>query len=158
MEHDDEVRVDEVRVVSASREIGADAEVMWELLVEPAEHSKVDGNDNVVAAEPGQRVVAVGDVFVTSLTNGSIRHNHVVEFDDGRLLAWCPSEPDREPPGHRWRWELEPLGPGRTLVTHTYDWTELSDETRLERARATTAERLDASIDRLAAIAERSPG
>jgi hypothetical protein len=41
------------------------------------------------------------------------------------------------------------------LVTHTYDWTELSDVKRLPRARATTADKLAASLERLAALAER---
>jgi hypothetical protein len=39
-------------------------------------------------------------------------------------------------------------------VTHVYDWTRLTDEGRLPRARATTADRLRASLDRLAALAE----
>jgi hypothetical protein len=59
------------------------------------------------------------------------------------------------PPGHLWRWELEPLDDGRTRVTHTYDWSLLTDENRLVRARATTADRLQASVDKLAALAER---
>ena len=60
------------------------------------------------------------------------------------------------PAGHLWRWEIEPVGEGRSLVTHTYDWTELTDENRFARARATTADALSASIDRLAELAERS--
>ncbi|HEX2402906.1 MAG TPA: polyketide cyclase, partial [Mycobacterium sp.] len=43
----------------------------------------------------------------------------------------------------------------RTQVTHTYDWSALTDETRLPRARATTADKLLASIERLAELAER---
>ena len=88
------------------------------------------------------------------LTRGGIRDNHVVDFVDGRRLAWRPSVPGKSPPGHLWAWELEPLGPSRTLVTHTYDWTELTDRSRLARARATTTATLRASLDRLAAIAE----
>jgi hypothetical protein len=42
-----------------------------------------------------------------------------------------------------------------TLVTHTYDWTELTDVTRLAKARTTTADNLHASLDRLAEIATR---
>jgi hypothetical protein len=53
-----------------------------------------------------------------------------------------------------WRWELEPADAGHTRVRHTYDWTRLTDEQRLPRARATTAERLQASVDRLAELAE----
>ncbi|HTQ91200.1 MAG TPA: hypothetical protein VMK84_17080 [Streptosporangiaceae bacterium] len=60
------------------------------------------------------------------------------------------------PAGHLWRWELEPAGSSRTRVTCTYDWTRLTDETRLPRARATTSERLQASLDLLAGLAEGS--
>jgi hypothetical protein len=28
-----------------------------------------------------------------TLTRGSVRDNHVVEFEEGRRLAWPPSEP-----------------------------------------------------------------
>lgn len=145
-----------VRVVTASREIAAAAEKIFELIADPAQQPRWDGNDNLAEAPPGQRVTAVGDVFTMTLSRGSVRHNHVVEFAEGRRIAWRPAEPDTAPPGHLWRWELEPLGPSRTLVTHTYDWTELRDETRVERARWTTPERLQASLERLAEIAERS--
>jgi hypothetical protein len=43
----------------------------------------------------------------------------------------------------------------RTLVTHTYDWTRLTEEERLARAQSTTADSLRASLDRLAELAER---
>lgn len=87
-------------------------------------------------------------------TTGKVRENHVVEFDEGRRLAWRPAEPGREPPGHLWRWELEPIDNSHTRVTHTYDWTLLADESRMARAKATTADKLMASLDRLAALAE----
>lgn len=144
------------RLVTADRAVEAPAELVFELIADPSAQPRWDGNDNLAAAEPGQRVRGVGDVFVMTLTLGSVRENHVVEFDEGRRIAWRPSERGKPPPGHLWRWELEPLGDGRTLVRHGYDWTELTDPDRLERARATTAERLQASVDRLADLAEQS--
>ncbi|BBY27849.1 SRPBCC family protein [Mycolicibacterium sediminis] len=146
---------DEGKVVSASRDVAATADVIFELIADPSRQPEWDGNDNLASARPGQRVTAVGDVFVTSLTLGEDRENHVVEFDEGRLIAWRPSEPGSQPPGHLWRWTLEPLGDGRTQVTHTYDWTHLTDEKRMVRARATTAEKLLQSVNRLAELAER---
>lgn len=142
------------RVVSASREIGAAPEVVFELIADPARQPRWDGNDNLRAAPTGQRVRRPGDVFSMTLTTGATRENHVVEFVEGRRIAWTPAEPGRRPPGHLWRWELEPAGPGRTRVTCTYDWSRLTDRNRLPRARATTTERLGASLDRLAAVAE----
>jgi uncharacterized protein YndB with AHSA1/START domain len=144
------------RIVTAAREISASSERIFELIADPAEQPRWDGNENLKEAAPGQRVRAVGDVFTMQLTTGSIRENHVVDFVEGRRIAWRPAEVGKAPPGHMWAWELEPLGPSRTLVTHRYDWTDLSDEQRLPRARATKAENLRASLDRLAGLAERT--
>jgi uncharacterized protein YndB with AHSA1/START domain len=143
------------RIVSASRDVAATAEEIFELIADPSQQPRWDGNDNLSEAPTGQRVRAVGDVFAMTTTKGLVRHNHVVEFAEGRRVAWLPAEPGRPAPGHLWRWELEPIDPSHTRVTHTYDWTNLTDEQRLPRAQATTADRLKASLDRLAALAER---
>lgn len=147
-------KAEAARVVAASREIAAPAEVIFELIADPSQQPRWDGNENLAEAPAGQRVREVGDVFTMTITQGSDRQNHIVEFEESRLIAWRPSEVGKEPPGHLWRWQLEPLGDNRTLVTHTYDWSQLTDEKRLVRARATTADKLQASIDRLAALAE----
>lgn len=145
---------DDGRVVSASREVQAPAAAIFELIADPARQHEWDGNENLAAAAAGQRAHAVGDVFVMTLTTGADRENHIVEFEEGRLIAWLPSEVGKRPPGHLWRWELQPLDDGQTRLTHTYDWTNLTDEKRLVRARSTTSDRLQASVDRLAALAE----
>ena len=142
------------RVVSASREVAASAEAIFELIADPSQQPRWDGNDNLREARTGQRVRKTGDVFTMVLSKGAVRENHIVEFEEGRRIAWRPAEPGGQPPGHLWRWELEPTGESTTKVTHTYDWTELTDEKRLGRARATTSDKLQASLDRLAALAE----
>jgi uncharacterized protein YndB with AHSA1/START domain len=142
------------RVVSASREITATPELIFELIADPAQQPRWDGNHNLATAATGQRVRRAGDMFTMTLTSGGIRENHVVEFDEGRRIAWTPAEPGRRPPGHLWRWELEPIGASGTRATCTYDWTRLTDSKRLQRAQATTAERLLDSLDRLAALVE----
>jgi uncharacterized protein YndB with AHSA1/START domain len=142
------------RVVSATREMGAGAGEIFELIADPAQQPRFDGNDNLAEAPGGQRIRAVGDVFTMTLTRGSVRENHVVEFEEGRRIAWDPAEPGHGPPGHRWAWTLEPVDDTTTRVTHTYDWTRLTDEGRYQRARATTADKLRASLDRLATLVE----
>jgi uncharacterized protein YndB with AHSA1/START domain len=143
------------RIVSASGEIAAGAPKIFGFIADPEQQPRWDGNANLAEAPAGQRVHGVGEMFTMVLTrDGAIRENHVVEFDEDRLIAWTPAEPGKQPPGHLWRWELEPLGPSRTRVTCTYDWTRLTDPTRLATAKATTAEKLRASLDRLTALAE----
>jgi uncharacterized protein YndB with AHSA1/START domain len=142
----------EQQIVSASGIVNAPADVVFEQIAEPTLQPAWDGNDNLAECAPGQRVHAVGDTFDMTNTSGMVRRNHIVEFEEGRRIAWLPSAVDEEPSGHLWRWELEPLEDGTTRVTHTYDWTNLSDESRLPRARATTSDKLQASIDRLAAL------
>ena len=145
---------DRDRVITASRQIAASPERIFELIADPAQQPRWDGNDNLLEAAEGQRVRAVGDTFNMTTKRGNMRENHVVEFIEGRRIAWRPAEPGQEPPGHLWRWTLEPIEPSRTRVTHTYDWTQLADESRFVRARATTTGRLRASLDRLAEVAE----
>lgn len=140
--------------MSASRDIAAPAAAIFELIADPSQQPRWDGNDNLAEAAPGQRVHAVGDVFSMTNTSGRVRENHIVEFAEGERIAWQPADPGGAPFGQLWRWELSTLADGGTRVTHTYDWTALNDPGRLERARGTTADKLQASLDRLAALAE----
>ena len=95
-------------MVSASREIAAGPGRIFELIADPAQQPRWDGNDNLAGAPAGQRVRHTGEVFTMTLTHdGAIRENHVVEFEEGRRIAWRPAEPGKRPPGHLWRWELE---------------------------------------------------
>lgn len=80
------------RVVSASREIAAGPAAIFELIADPSQQPRWDGNDNLARAPEGQRVRRTGDVFTMELTRGAIRENHVVEFEEGRRIAWRPSE------------------------------------------------------------------
>lgn len=145
---------DTERIVTATRVMSANAARIFELIADPSRQPSWDGNGNLASSAPGQRVRAVGDVFKTTLTNGAVRENHVTEFVEGSKIAWRPAEPGKQPPGHLWRWELSPVNAELTTVTHTYDWTELTDATRLTRARATTTDMLRESMDRLAALAQ----
>ncbi|GGB44228.1 hypothetical protein GCM10011492_39130 [Flexivirga endophytica] len=145
---------EETKVVSATLEMAAPAPTIFEVIADPSRQPAWDGNDNLAEAAPGQRVHGVGEIFRTRLTNDSIRDNLVVEFEEGRRIAWCPSNEGQPPAGHLWRWELEQVDESRTLVTHTYDWSQLHDAKRVERARSTTPDKLSASLEKLAATVE----
>ena len=152
---------EESRIVSSTRVIAASAAAIFELIADPSRQPEWDGNDNLGHADPGQRVHAVGDVFVMTNSGGNVRENAIVDFEEGRRIAWRPNPPGEPAPGHEWRWALAPVDDGHTEVTHTYDWTDLdpgSRPSRLARARATDAAYLQASLDRLAALAESTRG
>ncbi len=142
------------KVVGAQRDITASAEHIFELIADPSWQPAWDGNDNLAEAPAGQRVRTTGAVFTMTLTLGATRQNRVVEFEEGRRIAWLPSEPGQVLPGHLWRWELAPVGEMHTRVTHTYDWSRLTDPNRFSRARATTGAELRASLAGLARLAQ----
>ena len=78
------------KVVSASLDVAAPAARIFELIADPAEQPRWDGNDNLAEAAPGQRVHGVGDVFRTSILQGGVRENHVVEFEEGAADRLAP--------------------------------------------------------------------
>src|SRR5580693_5423407 len=94
------------RVVTAHREIAASRDVIFELIADPAQQPRWDGNDNLKEAAQGQRVCAVDDVFTMRLKRGGVRNNHVIDFVEGRRIAWRPSVQGKSPPGHLWAWDL----------------------------------------------------
>lgn len=144
----------ETRVVSATREMHANPETIFELIADPSRQPEWDGNDNLSGADAGQRVRAVGDVFVMTNVGEKVRENRVVEFEEGRRIAWQPAPVGEPAPGHLWRWEISPLADGGSLVRHTYDWSGLTDERRFDRARQFDSAALRSSLERLAALAE----
>ena len=84
---------DAPRVVSASREITAGPGEIFDLIADPAAQPRWDGNDNLAVAAAGQRVRGVGEVFAMTLTRTSgVRDNRVIEFEEGRLIAWMPGD------------------------------------------------------------------
>ena len=145
--------MEQTYVVTAVGTIEQSADTVFELIADPARQPEWDGNDNLVGST-SPRVRHVGDVFEMINTNGHVRENHVVEFTEGHLVAWRPSPMGEPQPGHLWRWEVASLSDHTCRVTHTYDWSQLTDETRMDRARSTTPDNLQASIDRLKALAE----
>ena len=71
---------------------------IFELIADPAQQPRWDGNDNLAEAPAGQRVRAVGDVFTMTNTSGRVRDNRIVEFEEGRRIAWLPSPQASRPP------------------------------------------------------------
>jgi hypothetical protein len=109
----------------------------------------------------------VGDVFVMKMYFPHLgeyeMNNHVVEYEQDRLIGWEPEagrgHPDAAPGsteparwGHRWSYQLTPDGPDATIVTEIYDCSQAPAEERAgmqngqvwTESMAKTLERLDA--------------
>ena len=106
--------------VSATKVIGTSPERIFAMLTDPSKHPLIDGTGSVLAVQPGgpQRLT-LGAQFGMDMKIGAPYKvlNTVVEYDQDRLIAW------RHFNGHRWRWQLGPLGTGTTEVTETFDWS-----------------------------------
>ena len=106
--------------VSVSRVIAAPAQKIFDLLADPRMHPVLDGSGTVKKSRDGNpQRLALGTRFGMDMRMGApyrIR-NTVVEFEEGRLIAW------RHIGRHRWRYELEPVD-GGTKVTETFDWSK----------------------------------
>ncbi len=114
--------------VSTSRVIAASPEAIFDILADPAMHPVIDGSGTVQTTR-GRDVerLQLGTTFGMDMRRGvgySIL-NTVVEFEEGRLIAW------RHFHGHRWRYELEPV-PGGTQVTETFDYSKARTRLGLE--------------------------
>jgi hypothetical protein len=142
-----------VKSVSVERVIAAPPEKIFDVLADPSEHPVIDGSGTVKDTRGDQPArLSLGAKFGMSMRLGIpyVIKNTVVEFEEGRLIAW------RHFGRHRWRYELEPAD-GGTKVRETYDWSnailgarmyiELTGRSKwAEQAMTKTLERLDARV------------
>ena len=79
--------------------------------------------------------------------------NHVTAYDTNKMVGWKTAPAGTEPPGWEWLWELEPQGSDSTLVTHTYDWSGVTDQALLDKVGFPLVKesQLEDSLARLAA-------
>lgn len=104
--------------VSVTRVIDAEAQALFDVVADPSLHHVIDGSGSVKGVRGGSRKLALGDTFSTSMRIGVpyLIRNKVVEYDEGRRIAWAHIG------GWRWRYELRPVE-GGTEVTETFDWS-----------------------------------
>ena len=106
------------RVVSVSRIIAADPDVIFDLLADPARHHVIDGSGTVVSGQDDNPDrLALGERFGMKMRLGVPYRitNEVVEFVENQVIAW------RHFGHHIWRYELE-QAEGGTRVTESFDW------------------------------------
>lgn len=136
------------RQVSAERVIDAPPSRIFDVLADPSQHPLIDGSGSVKATR-GQAPerLAMGSTFGMSMKIGvpyPIR-NTVVEFEEDKRIAW------RHFAGHRWRYELEPVGSGKTRVRETFDWSTARVPFILELMQAPKKNKkgMEATLERL---------
>lgn len=111
---------------SVERFIRADAATIFDILADPFKHHLIDGSGMVKGAPHGPGRLASGVRFTMGQQVGPIPYrsiNDVVEFEEGRRIAWATSSEfrgRRVAGGQIWRYELEPVE-GGTLVRETHD-------------------------------------
>jgi hypothetical protein len=118
------------RQASTSRVIPAERQRIFDVLADPSMHPAIDGSGTVQESqEGGPERLTYGAKFGMSMKMGAPYKiaNTVVEFDEGKRLAWNHFH------GHRWRYELEDV-PGGTKVTETFDWSTARTKWTLEMA------------------------
>ena len=108
-------------VISESITVDAPPSVVFAILADPRQHSRIDGSGSVgsVLTAP-ERITRKGETFVVRMKLFGVPYvirNRVVEFEPERRIAW------RHFTANRWRYELEPTADGGTRITETFDPT-----------------------------------
>jgi hypothetical protein len=107
------------RVVSESIDIAAPPEAVFAILADPRQQSRIDGSGSVRGLLQGPERLSKGARFGVDMKLFGLPYkirNTVVEFEEGRRIAW------RHFGGHRWRYVLDPV-PGGTRVTESFDYS-----------------------------------
>ena len=106
------------RIVSATTVVPAPADVIFAILADPQQHTRIDGSGSVRGVVSGPDRLSLDATFAMNMNQGAPYKitSRVTEFEEGRRLAW------RHPLGHVWRYVLKPVDSG-TQVTESFDYS-----------------------------------
>jgi uncharacterized protein YndB with AHSA1/START domain len=142
-------------IVSRSVVVQAPADDIFAILADPRRHADFDGSGSVRGAVSGPERLSLGAKFGMDMRLGLPYRisSQVKEFEEGRRIAWSHIG------GHRWRYELQPLPDGSTLVTETFDATTARSARALKLMDAynRNARAIEETLPRLAALVESEP-
>ena len=109
------------RAVTVERVIPAPAQQLFDVVADPAQHPVIDGSGTVKGPRDGTPArLSPGARFGMAMHLGTAYRitNTVVEFEEGRLLAW--DHMGRA----RWRYRFEPVDDGQaTRVVESWDYS-----------------------------------
>lgn len=151
--------------MSTACTINAPADTVFAVLADPSTHQAVDGTGWVRESLDGRQLTDTGQVFRTAMYHdnyGGMHYemaNRVEVFEPPRAIAWLPGQGDDDANlefgGWIWRYDLEPVGDGRTKVTLTYDWSAVPPALREHiEFPPFDGQHLDNSLKHLAELAE----
>lgn len=140
--------------------IPASPEQIFEVLAQPSRHRDIDGSGTVRDADPQSARLSLGATFGMSMKAGLgyRMENEVVEFEEGRRIAWQPRPSAkfmrRFAGGRVWRYELEPVD-GGTRVRESWDITQEVHRRMVRPMRAATLKSMAATLERLEQLLSR---
>lgn len=108
------------KLISETTTIDAPPAVVFAIVADPRQHTRIDGSGSVQVMTHGPERLAEGATFGADMKLFGMPYkitNHVVEFEEDRRIAW------RHFGGHRWRYEISPTDDGGTQVTESFDFT-----------------------------------
>lgn len=127
--------------VSAALTVAVPAAKVFAVLADPTTHVAIDGTGWVQEPLDRAPLTEVGQIFRMSMYHPDAQDgyyqvaNKVHVFDAPRAIGWLTGY-DPKGGGHLefggwfWRYDLVPLGPSETQVTHTYDWSAVPRSVR----------------------------
>jgi hypothetical protein len=142
-------------VVSVERTIPASAAAIFAYLADAAKHPLIDGSGTVKQVQGNPEPLRLGSTFGMSMKLGIAYSmaNTVIEFEDGRRIAWQARPkglPGKFTGGRIWRYELEPAGDA-TLVRESWDISQDHQRAFLRRGKLSekTSENMAKTLQRI---------
>jgi hypothetical protein len=144
---DASIQIDDDKVVRGIRFVPAEAQAIFDLLADPAQHHTIDGSGTVRSSNDDTPArLELGTKFAMSMKLGVPYKitNEVVEFDEPSLIAW------RHLGGHVWRYRLRPVE-GGTEVTEEFDMRPAKSAfaLKLSGAPKRNGKAIEATLDRM---------
>jgi uncharacterized protein YndB with AHSA1/START domain len=119
--------------VSATLTVAAPATRVFAVLADPTAHAAIDGTGWVQEAADRTPLTQAGQIFRMDMhfanhPDGDYQTvNKIVVLEAPRAIGWVTGyekdDGQLEFGGWIWRYDLAPLGPSKTEVTLTYDWS-----------------------------------
>jgi hypothetical protein len=120
--------------MSVRTTVDAPPATVFAVLADPARHAAIDGTGWVREPVDAEPITAAGQVFRMGMyhpnhPDGDYEMaNEVQVFDPPHAISWKPGQDlagdgTLSFGGWIWRYDLRPLGPARTEVTLSYDWS-----------------------------------